>query len=74
MKVKIDREECINCGICWEVCPDVFEENADDGWSQIVKNYREGNDPGSGDFGKDKEDCAREAADGCPVEIIHITT
>ena len=34
MKVFIDRDGCISCGVCIEVCPDVFEF-ADDGLAQI---------------------------------------
>ena len=30
MKAKIDRDGCIGCGMCTEICPEVFEM-ADDG-------------------------------------------
>lgn len=72
MKVTIDRDECTSCGVCWEECPKLFEENPDDGWSQVVKAHREAGDPSKGTVPEDQWDCAREAADGCPVEIIHI--
>jgi len=39
MKVTIDRENCIGCGACEAVCPEVFQL-ADDGKSSIVENIR----------------------------------
>ncbi len=72
MKVTIDRENCISCAVCWEECPGVFEQNDEDSWSQIVEQYQNGSDPAKGDIPEKMEDCARSAADGCPVEIIHI--
>jgi ferredoxin len=72
MKVTIDREECTSCAVCWNECADVFEENLEDGFSQIVQKYRSGDDPSSGEVGSDLEECVQNAADGCPVEIIHV--
>lgn len=72
MKVTIDREECTSCGLCWDECPEVFEESDDDGWSQIVEEFRKNNDASSGEVGGDLEECLQGAADGCPVEIIHV--
>lgn len=72
MTVRIDRDECTSCGACWDDCPEVFEENPDDGWSQIVEKYRAGGDISIGEVPDDLEDCVREASEGCPVEIIHV--
>jgi ferredoxin len=71
MKVTIDREECTSCGVCWDECPEVFEENSDDGWSQVVEKYRVGDDLGAGEVGNAQEECVRAAVEECPVEIIH---
>ena len=71
MKVTIDREECTSCEVCWTECPEVFEENPDDGWSQIVAQYQVDGDPGVGEIPEVIE-CVQEAVDSCPVEIIHI--
>jgi ferredoxin len=46
-RVTIDRDECISCATCWETCPEFFEENPDDGFSQIIEEYRV-DDPGAG--------------------------
>ena len=72
ISIRIDRDECILCGACWEACPDVFEESPDDGLSQVVQEYRVNDDPAQGQVPEDLEDCIQEAADGCPVEIIHL--
>jgi len=49
MKVTIDCEECTICGLCWDECPEFFEQNAEDEWSQVVKEHRIGDDIGVGD-------------------------
>lgn len=60
MKVEIDRDGCISCGLCPSICPDVFRM-ADDGLAEVYQKPTE-----------DNEDSAREAADGCPVSVIHV--
>lgn len=70
-RVTIARDECISCATCWETCPEFFEENPDDGFSQIIEEYRV-DDPGAGKAPGELENCVADAADGCPVEIIHI--
>lgn len=71
--IRIDRDECISCGACWSTCPEVFEENDDDGLCQVVQEYQVDGDPAEGEIPEDLEDCAADAADSCPVEIIHIS-
>ncbi|MHB0856467.1 MAG: ferredoxin [Anaerolineae bacterium] len=70
--VTIDRDECISCAACWGDCPEVFEENDDDGLSQIVAQYRTGGDLANGQVPDDLTDCANSAAEACPVEVIHV--
>lgn len=71
VRVTIDRDECIECGVCWSTCPEFFEPG-DDGLSQVVPAYQTGGDPGEGLAPADLEDSVTEAADGCPVSIIHV--
>jgi ferredoxin len=70
--IRIDRDECILCGTCWEACPEVFEENPDDGLSQVVEKYRIKDDPAQGGVPEELEGCVKDAAGDCPVEIIHV--
>ncbi len=58
MKVEIDREGCIGCGLCAEICPEVFRI-AEDGLSTVI--------PGAGG----SDDKIAEAAESCPVDVIH---
>lgn len=71
-QVRIDRDECTSCGVCWDACPEFFEENPDDGFTQVIGQYRVNDDLGLGEAPADLEDCITDAADGCPVEIIHV--
>ena len=72
MKVTIDRMQCVACGSCWETCPTLFVQNADDSFSQIVPEYQENNDLSASIDLPDNIGCARDAADLCPSAIIAI--
>lgn len=61
MKAEVIREDCISCGLCESVCPDVFE--LDDEGISVVKV-----DPIPEEF----EDCAKEAEEGCPTDAIRV--
>lgn len=60
MKATVDPDLCILCGLCWETCPEVFEEGP---LHSMVKT-----DP----VPKEQEDCARTAAENCPVSAIRL--
>ncbi len=70
MHVTIDRDECIQCGSCSAICPAFFEPD-EDARSQIVAEYRAEGNPGAGEAPESLHDCVTEAADACPVSIIH---
>ena len=72
VKVKIDRDQCISCESCWTMCPEVFEQNSVDSWSQIVGKYQVGGDQATGSVPDSLKDKTQEAADACPVTIIHL--
>ena len=57
MKITIDKNKCIGCGRCTEVCPGTFRLNSE-GKSEVINN--------------EKSDCALQAADQCPVEAIFV--
>lgn len=60
MKVYVDHDGCISCGICVNTCPEVFEFDEDD--KSVVKKQPE----------QFEEEEVRDAADGCPVSVIDI--
>ncbi|MGE4588362.1 MAG: ferredoxin [Acidaminococcaceae bacterium] len=69
-KVTVERDVCIGCGACWGTCPEVFEQNKDDGLSQIVTDLQIDGEIGEGRMEETLEECVRQAADGCPVSAI----
>jgi ferredoxin len=71
MKVRIERDDCTSCSSCWSVCPGLFEENPEDHFSQVTESNRGGSNA-EGNVPEDLEGCAVEAADACPVQIIHL--
>ncbi len=68
MKIVIDREGCIECGLCSNTCPEVFELKEGEKAS-IVEKHRKG-DAANGEVDGDLSACAKEAADSCPVQVI----
>jgi ferredoxin len=61
MTAHIDREGCIACGQCVEICPEVFHM-ADDGLADVHQNP----------VPNDAEDSATAAQDSCPVSVITV--
>jgi len=70
--VTITREECISCESCWTICPEFFQQNAVDSWSEVVEKYRTGGNPAEGTAPAEMLSKVQEAADSCPVQIIHV--
>ena len=61
MKAFVDKDACIGCGLCADICPEVFKMD-DDGTSTAIDT----------EIPDDAKDAAREAAEQCPVEAITI--
>ncbi len=61
MKAIVDQDTCTACGLCIDLCPEVYQEQ-DDGKAVALE----------GDVPAEFEEVARDAADQCPVEAIAI--
>ena len=59
MKVSVDEDTCIGCGLCAGTCPEVFD--LDGSVAKVIAQPTAEN-----------EASAKEAADGCPVDAIHV--
>ena len=60
MKASIDRDGCIQCGLCPSTCPEVFRMG-DDGPAEVYVDA----------VPAESEDAVLEAVEGCPVSVIH---
>jgi ferredoxin len=60
MKAVVDKDLCTGCELCTQTCPEVFEMEGDTASVKVNPVP-----PGS-------EECAKQAADECPVEAIKV--
>jgi ferredoxin len=60
MRVTVDEETCIACGLCAETCPEVFELKDD----KVIVKMEE--------VPEELVESCREAAEECPVEAIQV--
>ncbi len=58
MKVTVDKETCSGCGVCVDMCPDVFEMEDEVARAKVS------------DVPAEFEDAVRESAEACPSESI----
>ena len=61
MKAYVDKDTCIGCELCTQICPDAFSMD-DDGKSVAIND----------DIPENLQDGAVEARDSCPVSAIDI--
>lgn len=61
MKPIVDVDTCTGCGLCADVCPEVFELN-EESIAEVIA------DP----VPPEAEDTCRDAAESCPVDAIYI--
>lgn len=62
MKASVDRELCIGCGLCAEICPEVFAMG-DDSIAFVICEES----PASA------QESVQDAAASCPVEAIRLS-
>jgi ferredoxin len=68
-KVIQEREKCIGCGSCAALCPKYWEM-AEDGKSRLLNSTK--NVEGNFELEVVDIECNQEAADSCPVKVIHV--
>ena len=69
-KIEHNRPDCIGCGACAAVAPDAWEMK-DDGKSSI-KNGKKVGDKEEMEIDEKDLPSNKEAAESCPVNVIHI--
>ncbi|MGC8836676.1 MAG: ferredoxin [Infirmifilum sp.] len=74
-RVKVDKDTCIACGVCYSTCPEVFEPD-EENKSQVVSKYRTlaSQSVSEGVIDDSVADCAQSARDTCPVQAITVET
>jgi len=67
-KIVHDRPNCIGCGACVAMCPE-FWQMVEDGKSELKGAKQKGEN-----FELEVNDpkCIQDAADACPVNVIHV--
>jgi ferredoxin len=60
MKIRVDEDLCVGCGLCINTCGDVFEMKGDKAVTKVKV------------VAPAAETCAKQAKDECPVEAIII--
>jgi len=73
-KVVVDREKCLSCGAAPALCPDVFELAGPDMKNKVKAPYETSTDEktSTGIIPEKLLDCARNAAESCPVQAISV--
>ena len=68
-KVIVDRDTCIGCGLAPATCSEVFVMVG--GKNAVAEKYRK-EDLGVGVIPEEVYECAKNAAESCPVDAIKI--
>ncbi len=72
VKVRVNKETCISCGVCWSLAPEVFEQDPQSSKSRIVEEYRVSDSPGEsvGEVPEELREKVESAASSCPTSSI----
>jgi ferredoxin len=60
MKAVVDKNLCVGCGLCPEICPEVFQMDGDTAVAKVDQ------------VPAGSEEACRDAAGQCPAEAIKI--
>jgi len=67
---KVAKDECIACGICVTVAPEIFE---DDGEGYAENVYAGDGNHGVAEISEDLHDDLLDAAQRCPTEAVKVS-
>ncbi|MCL1991012.1 MAG: ferredoxin [Defluviitaleaceae bacterium] len=67
---KVAKDECIACGACGSVAPDIFDYD-DEGYAENI--YPGDGNEGIVEIDEDLHDDLIDAAEGCPTEAIKVS-
>jgi len=72
--VKVNKETCIACGVCWSLAPDIFEMDPATGKTRIKDPYRKSDTETEsvGEIPEELKETAQNAANSCPTGSIVI--
>jgi len=71
-QVKVNKETCIACGVCWALVPDVFELDPATGKTRIRDPYRKSDTEAEsvGEIPDNLVEPSKNAAASCPTGSI----
>ncbi|MBD3305787.1 4Fe-4S dicluster domain-containing protein [candidate division KSB3 bacterium] len=61
MKASVNQEECISCGACIDLCPEVFQWDEENDEKAVAS---------TNPVPEDVQESCREAAESCPTDAI----
>ena len=59
MKIKVDQDMCIGCGMCVDICPEIFKLNSEDK-SECTED----------EIPENLKEKAKKSCEICPVDAI----
>ena len=73
-RVRVDKEACIACGVCWSLAPDVFELDPNTGKTRIKQPYvkSDSEKESVGEVPEELRSSVEKAAESCPVKAISV--
>jgi ferredoxin len=71
-RVLIERDGCISCGTCEDICPEFFQLSPSDTLSTVTPPYRVNDKIDEGDVPLELRECVDDAAEACPAQVIHV--
>jgi ferredoxin len=72
VKITINQKDCIGCGLCSSLAPEIFENDEKD-FKAKLKSNGSLTETASFELPDEQSRQVKEAVEGCPVQVINIT-